>query len=71
MHLLFNDISFITLHSEHSPGSSSSSSDWSISPLTGIDQKDKQQEGPDRLMGPPVVPRLPSILKNQASSRFR
>lgn len=54
---------------ENSPGSSSSSSDWSVSPLPVIDQKSKADNA-DRLMGAPV-PRLPSILKKHGTNRYR
>lgn len=55
----------------NSPGSSSSNSDWSPSPLPTIENNQPHaQDGPDRLMGAPVAPRLPSIVKGR-SSRFR
>ncbi|XP_037027783.1 kinesin-like protein KIF19 isoform X2 [Bradysia coprophila] len=55
----------------NSPGSSSSSSDWSPSPLPTSDNHAQTSEDPDRLMGAPVnvIPRLPSIVKGR-SSRF-
>lgn len=63
---------FLKQNRERSPGSSSSSSDWSVSPLPAIDQKSQTlTDNPDRLMGAPVVPRLPSILKNPPTGRFR
>lgn len=55
----------------NSPGSSSSSSDWSPSPLPPIETNAQHTiDGPDRLMGAPVASRLPSIAKMR-SSRFR
>lgn len=62
--------------SMNSPGSSSSNSDWSPSPLPHISEMNLghgssgYHDGPDRLMGAPVgAPRLPSIAKAR-TSRF-
>nr|XP_029709616.1 kinesin-like protein KIF19 isoform X2 [Aedes albopictus] len=49
-----------------SPGSSSSSSDWSPSPLPPIDAEGNLIN-PDRVMGPPVGPKLPSINRLRSS----
>lgn len=50
------------------PGSSGSSgSEWSPSPLPPIDSAEPTFDGPDRLMGPPVAPKLPSISRGRTS----
>lgn len=52
--------------SMHSPGSSSSGSEWSPSPLPPIDAEGNLIN-PDRVMGPPVGPKLPSINRLRSS----
>ncbi|XP_058826212.1 kinesin-like protein KIF19 [Topomyia yanbarensis] len=49
-----------------SPGSSSSGSEWSPSPLPPIDAEGNVIN-PDRVMGPPVGPKLPSIDRLRSS----
>lgn len=60
--------SFVTnfLSSVNSPGSSSSGSEWSPSPLPPIDSEGNLVN-PDRLMGAPVGPKLPSINRLRSS----
>ncbi|XP_037913609.1 kinesin-like protein KIF19 isoform X2 [Hermetia illucens] len=59
---------------QNSPGGSSSSgSDWDPSPLPPIDPQNPDQfaqDGPDRLMGPPVAPRLPSIATGKRANGY-
>uniref|UniRef100_A0A8D8F912 Kinesin-like protein KIF19 n=3 Tax=Culex pipiens TaxID=7175 RepID=A0A8D8F912_CULPI len=50
----------------NSPGSSSSGSEWSPSPLPPIDSEGNLVN-PDRLMGAPVGPKLPSINRLRSS----
>ncbi|XP_055632179.1 kinesin-like protein KIF19 [Toxorhynchites rutilus septentrionalis] len=50
----------------NSPGSSSSGSEWSPSPLPPIDAEGNLIN-PDRVMGPPVGPKLPSINRLRSS----